>query len=243
MGQKTHPKGFRLGVIQEPDSVNFTEFRAGAFAKVLQEDATIRKYLKKKLKNAGLSKVLINRKPGQLQVSIVTARPGLVLGKAGEGLELLRKDVAGLIGRDDLNYQVNVFEVNKIDVDAQLIGESVAQQLERRIAFRRAMKQVIQRAMRAGAKGVKVIVSGRLGGTEIARSEKASEGSVPCHTLRADIDYGFAEAHTTYGVIGIKVWVFRGMLKPGEKSKPNIKAAAGADNAKAGAGQEQKAAA
>ena len=227
MGQKTRPRGFRLGVIDKSDSTCFADFNSGDFAKTLQEDTTIRKYLKKKLKNAGLSRIMIARKPGQIQVNIVTARPGLVLGKAGEGLELLRKEMDSLLQREDLQVQVNVFEVNKIDIDAQLIAESVAQQLERRIAFRRAMKQVIQRAMRAGAKGIKILSSGRLGGVEIARSEKAHEGSTPCHTLRADIDYGFAEAMTTYGIIGIKVWVFRGMLKPGEKVKPNIKAAAG----------------
>lgn len=227
MGQKTRPRGFRLGVIDKSDSTNFAELRSGEFAKTLQEDTTLRKYLKKKLKNAGLSRVMIARKPGQIQVNVVTARPGLVLGKAGEGIESLRKEMALLLQREDLAVQVNVFEVNKIDIDATLIAESVAQQLERRIAFRRAMKQVIQRAMRAGAKGIKIIVGGRLGGAEIARSEKAHEGSIPCHTLRADIDYGVAEALTTYGIIGIKVWIFRGMLKPGEKVRPNIKAAAG----------------
>lgn len=225
MGQKTHPKGFRLGITVDPDSTNYAPFNQ--MAEVLEEDTAIRTYLKKKLKNAGLSKVLISRKAQQIQINIVTARPGLVLGKAGEGLELLRKDISKILHRNDQNFQLNVFEVNKIDLDAQLIAESVAQQLERRIAFRRAMKQQIQRAMRAGAKGIKIITSGRLGGVEIARSEKASEGSVPCHTLRADLDYGFAEAMTVFGIIGVKVWVFKGMLKPGEKSKPNIKAAAG----------------
>ena len=227
MGQKTHPRGFRLGVIDESDSQNFSEFRSGAFANTLKEDTAIRQFLKKKLKNAGLSRTLIARKADKIQIGIVTARPGLVLGKAGEGLELLRKELNALLNRPDLNLQLNVYEVNKIDLDATLIAESVAQQLERRIAFRRAMKQAIQRAMKAGAKGIKIITGGRLGGTEIARSEKAHEGSVPCHTLRADIDYGTAEAFTTYGIIGIKVWVFKGMLKPGEKTKLNIKAAAG----------------
>ncbi len=227
MGQKTHPKGFRLGITEASDSTNFTEFRSGAFAKVLEEDSTIRRYLKKKLKNAGLSKVLIARKADKITVSVVTARPGLVLGKAGEGLEILRKEMNALLHRNELSLQVNVFEVNKIDLDATLIAESVAQQLERRIAFRRAMKQTIQRAMRAGAKGIKIICGGRLGGAEIARSEKAHEGSTPCHTLRADIDYGVARAETTYGAIGIKVWIYKGMLKPGEKVRPNVKAAAG----------------
>ena len=187
----------------------------------------IRKYVKKKLKNAGISKIIIQRKPGQVQVNLMTARPGLVFGKSNEGLDTLRAELTALINRPELTLQVNVFEVNKIDVDAQLIAESIAQQLERRIAFRRAMKQFIQRAMRAGATGIKIEVSGRLAGIEIARTERSQEGSVPCHTFRANIDYGFSEALTTYGNIGIKVWVNHGILKPGEKAKLNIKAAAG----------------
>ena len=192
-----------------------------------KEDTLLRKYIKKKLKNAGISKIVIQRKPGQVQVNLMTARPGLVFGKSNEGLDNLRAELTALINRPDLTLQVNVFEVNKIDVDAQLISESIAQQLERRIAFRRAMKQSIQRAMRAGATGIKIEVSGRLAGIEIARTERSQEGSVPCHTFRANIDYGFAEALTTYGNIGIKVWVNHGILKPGEKAKLNIKAAAG----------------
>jgi small subunit ribosomal protein S3 len=227
MGQKVPPRANRLGITEDSDSTTFAEFRSGEFASILQEDTMIRTYLKKKLKNAGLSKVLIQRKPGQLQVGIVTARPGLIFGKAGEGLDLLKKELAALIASPELNLVVNVFEVSKVDIDAQLIAESIAQQLERRIAFRRAMKQSIQRAMRAGARGIKILTSGRLSGIEIARSEKAQEGSVPCHTWRADIHYGFAEAETTYGIIGVKVWLNKGILQPGEKSKPNIKAAAG----------------
>ncbi len=227
MGQKVSPLANRLGITETSDSVTFAEFRSGEFAAVLQEDTAIRTYLIKKLKNAGLSKVLIQRKPGQIQVGIVTARPGLIFGKASEGLEQLKKELAALVNRPELNLVVNVFEVNKVDLDAQLIAESIAQQLERRIAFRRAMKQSIQRAMRAGAKGIKIMTSGRLGGIEIARSEKSQEGSVPCHTWRADIHYGFAQAYTTYGVIGVKVWLNKGLLQPNEKSRPNIKAAAG----------------
>ena len=227
MGQKVPPRANRLGITEDSDSTTFAEFRSGEFASILQEDTMIRTYLKKKLKNAGLSKVLIQRKPGQLQVGIVTARPGLIFGKAGEGLEMLKKELAALVASPELNLVVNVFEVSKVDIDAQLIAESIAQQLERRIAFRRAMKQSIQRAMRAGARGIKILTSGRLSGIEIARSEKAQEGSVPCHTWRADIHYGFAEAETTYGIIGVKVWLNKGILPPGEKSKPNIKAAAG----------------
>jgi small subunit ribosomal protein S3 len=227
MGQKVPPRANRLGITEDSDSTTFAEFRSGEFASILQEDTMIRTYLKKKLKNAGLSKVLIQRKPGQLQIGIVTARPGLIFGKAGEGLEMLKKELAALVASPELNLVVNVFEVSKVDIDAQLIAESIAQQLERRIAFRRAMKQSIQRAMRAGARGIKILTSGRLSGIEIARSEKAQEGSVPCHTWRADIHYGFAEAETTYGIIGVKVWLNKGILQPGEKSKPNIKAAAG----------------
>lgn len=227
MGQKVPPRANRLGITEDSDSTTYADFKGGEFAAILQEDTAIRTFLKKKLKNAGLSKILIQRKPGQIQVGIVTARPGLIFGKAGEGLELLKKELASLVSRPELNVIVNVFEVNKIDLDAQLIAESITQQLERRIAFRRAMKQSIQRAMRAGAKGIKIISSGRLSGIEIARSEKAHEGSVPCHTWRADIHYGFAEAMTTYGIIGVKVWLNKGLLQPGEKSRPNVKAAAG----------------
>ena len=227
MGQKVPPRANRLGIVESSDSITYVEFRAGQFAYVLQEDTLIRKYVKKKLKNAGISKIIILRKPGQVQVNLMTARPGLVFGKSNEGLDTLRAELTALINRPELTLQVNVFEVNKIDVDAQLIAESIAQQLERRIAFRRAMKQFIQRAMRAGATGIKIEVSGRLAGIEIARTERSQEGSVPCHTFRANIDYGFSEALTTYGNIGIKVWVNHGILKPGEKAKLNIKAAAG----------------
>ena len=227
MGQKIPPRANRLGVIDDSDSTTFANFRSGEFAGILQEDTTIRNYLKKKLKNASVSKILIQRKPGQVQVGVVTARPGLIFGKANEGLDLLKKEIKSMITANDLNLVVNVFEVNKVDIDAQLIAESIAQQLERRIAFRRAMTQSIQRAMRAGAKGIKIMCSGRLSGIEIARSEKAQEGSVPCHTWRADIHYGFSEAFTTYGNIGIKVWVNKGILEPGEKTRPNIKASAG----------------
>ena len=227
MGQKIPPRANRLGVIDDSDSTTFANFRSGEFAGILQEDTTIRNYLKKKLKIASVSKILIQRKPGQVQVGIVTARPGLIFGKANEGLDLLKKEIKSMINANDLILVVNVFEVNKVDIDAQLIAESIAQQLERRIAFRRAMKQSIQRAMRAGAKGIKIMCSGRLSGIEIARSEKAQEGSVPCHTWRADIHYGFSEAFTTYGNIGIKVWVNKGILEPGEKTRPNIKASAG----------------
>lgn len=227
MGQKIPPKANRLGITEVADSTTFAEFRSGEFATILQEDSAIRTYVKKKLKNAGVSKILIQRKPGQIQAGIVTARPGLVFGKAGEGLEIIKAELSALVNRPDLSLIVNVFEVNKVDLDAQLIAEGIAQQLERRIAFRRAMKQSIQRAMRAGAKGIKIMCSGRLSGIEIARSEKTQEGSVPCHTWRADIHYGFAEAQTTYGIIGIKVWLNKGILEPGEKSRPNIKAAAG----------------
>lgn len=233
MGQKTPPKANRLGITEEADSKLFANFKGGKFAQALQEDTTIREYLKKKLKNAGLSKVLVERKPGSVQVNIVTARPGLIFGKGNEGLDQIKSEITALINRPELQFNVNVFEVNKVDIDAQLVAQSVAQQLERRIAFRRAMKGTIQRTMRAGALGIKVEVSGRLGGAEIARSERSQEGSVPCHTWRADIDYAQAKAFTTYGIIGIKVWINKSVLRPGEKSKPNLKAAAGANEANA----------
>jgi small subunit ribosomal protein S3 len=223
MGQKVPPRANRLGVIDDPDSTTYASFRSGEFAAILQEDTLIRAYLNKKLKNAGVCKILIQRKIGQVQINAVVARPGLVFGKAGDTLDILKKDITAIINRADLTVNLQIFEVDKIDLDANLVAQFIAQQLERRVAFRRAVKQAMQRTMRAGAKGIKVLVSGRLGGIEIARSEKDQEGSVPCHTWRADIDYSVYEAKTTYGIIGVKVWINKGMLKPGEKSRKNIK--------------------
>ena len=221
MGQKTHPRGFRLGVIQSWDSQWFALPKD--YADLVIEDRLIRDFIKRKLYNAGISKIEIWRKAQLIQINIHTARPGIVVGKGGQSLEALKNQILELIHRKDVIIQLNVLEVTKVDLDAQLASEAVAQQLERRVAFRKAIKQAMQRAMRAGAKGVKVMVSGRLGGNEIARTEWLREGAVPLHTLRADIDYGFAIASTVFGVIGVKTWIYRGDVLPGEMSQRNIK--------------------
>lgn len=218
MGQKTHPTGFRIGVIQPWVSTWFAKVKDyGAF---VAEDAKIRKFIKKKLYTAGVAKILIARKATNVVVTVATAKPGVVVGRGGQGIDELRTSVSALIGKP---VTIDVVEVARIDADAQLAAENVALQLEKRIAFRRAMKQVMQRTMRAGVQGIKVMVSGRLGGAEIARSEWAKEGRIPLQTLRADVDYGFAEADTMMGKIGVKVWVFKGDLMPGEKADANIK--------------------
>ena len=221
MGQKTHPKGFRIGVIQSWDSQWFAEPKN--YADLVLEDRLVREFIKRKLYNAGISKIEIWRKAQLIQVNIHTVRPGIVVGKGGQGLETLRVEVTGLINRKDVVVQLNVIEVAKADLDAQLTAEAVAQQLERRVTFRKAMKQAMQRAMRAGAKGVKVMVSGRLGGNDIARTEWLREGAIPLHTLRADIDYAIAIAKTIFGIIGVKVWIYKGILAPGEMAQRNIK--------------------
>lgn len=205
MGQKVHPNGMRLGVIRDWNAKWFANNRD--YGKLLAEDLRIRAYLKKKLRNAAVSKVVIERPSSSLNVTIFTARPGIVIGKKGEDIEKLRRELGKLTNAP---VQVGVEEVRKPEIDATLIAENVAQQLEKRIMFRRAMRRAIQGAMRSGAQGVKIMISGRLNGAEIARTEWAREGRVPLHTLRADIDYGTAEAETTYGIIGIKVWVFTG---------------------------------
>ena len=218
MGQKTHPTGFRVGIIQPWASTWFAKVRD--YAVFVAEDAKIRKFVKKKLYAAGVSRILIDRKASSTTITVVTAKPGIVVGRGGQGIDELRQDVSKYIGRQVI---INVVEVARIDLDSQLVAESIAQQLEKRIAFRRAMKQAMQRTMRAGAQGIKVMVSGRLGGAEIARSEWAKEGRIPLQTLRADVQYGFAEADTIMGKIGVKVWVFKGDLMPGEKANQNIK--------------------
>ncbi|RTZ60054.1 MAG: 30S ribosomal protein S3 [Gammaproteobacteria bacterium] len=205
MGQKVHPNGMRLGVIRDWNAKWFANNQD--YGKLLAEDLRIRAYLKKKLKNAAVSKVVIERPSSSLNVTVFTARPGIVIGKKGEDIEKLRRELGKLT---TVPVQVGVEEVRKPEIDATLIAENVAQQLEKRIMFRRAMRRAIQGAMRSGALGVKIMISGRLNGAEIARTEWAREGRVPLHTLRADIDYGTAEAETTYGIIGIKVWVFKG---------------------------------
>jgi small subunit ribosomal protein S3 len=192
-------------------------------APLVQEDQQIRRFLKKELHNAGVSHIDISRKADQIQIEIYTARPGVVVGKGGQGIETLHQKVKELVRRPGIDIKINILEINRVDLESQLVAESIAQQLEKRVAFRRAMKQAMQRCMRAGAVGVKIMVAGRLGGAEIARTEWAKEGRIPLQTLRADIDFGFAEAHTMMGLIGIKVWIFRGELERGQWSPPNIK--------------------
>ena len=208
MGQKTHPTGFRLGVIRSWDS---RWFREKGYADWLFEDIKIRDFIVDKLKSAGISRVDIERAANKCKVNVHTARPGIVIGKKGASLEQLKKDLQKLTASEVF---LNIHEVRKAETDAQLVAESVAQQLERRVAFRRAMKKSLQTAMKFGAKGVRIQVSGRLGGAEMSRREWYREGRVPLHTLRADIEYGFAQAYTTYGVIGCKCWIFKGEVLP-----------------------------
>ena len=224
MGQKTHPNGFRVGIIKTWASSWYANFKT--YREFVKEDAAIRKFVKKKLYAAGVSKILIARKAQNTTITVVTAKPGIVVGRGGQGIDDLRQDVTKFIGKPVV---INVVEVARIDADAQLVAENIAQQLEKRIAFRRAMKQAMQRSMRSGIQGIKVMVSGRLGGAEIARSEWAKEGRIPLQTLRADVDYGFTEADTIMGKIGVKVWIFKGNLMPGEKADQNIKAKSGKD--------------
>ena len=206
MGQKVSPHGLRVGVIKDWDSKWYADKKN--FADYLIEDNKVREYVKKKLYVAGVSKVLIERAAeNKLRVIVLTAKPGMVIGRAGDGIEVLKADLKKLTGKE---VEISIEEVRRSEMDAQLTAESVAQALERRVSFRRAMKQAIGRTMKANAKGIKIVCSGRLGGAEIARSEKYSEGNVPLHTIRADIDYGFAEADTTYGKIGVKVWINHG---------------------------------
>ncbi len=205
MGQKVNPVGLRLGVNRTWDSRWFA--RKGEYAKLLHEDMRMRKVLKQRLNQAGVSRIIIERPHKQCRVTIYAARPGVIIGKKGADIDKLRKDISAMTEGD---VALNIVEVRKPETDAQLVAENIAQQLERRVAFRRAMKRAQQSAMRLGAKGFRVSVSGRLGGAEIARMEQYKEGRVPLHTLRADMDYGFAEALTTYGIIGVKVWIFKG---------------------------------
>ncbi len=215
MGQKVSPHGLRVGIIKDWDSKWYADKEN--FADYLVEDNTVREFVKKKLYVAGVSKVLLERQAdNKLKVIVLTAKPGMVIGRSGNGIDELKGDLEKLTKK---NITIEIKEVRRSELDAQLTAESIAQALERRISFRRAMKQAIGRTMKAGAKGIKVLVSGRLGGAEIARSEKYSEGNVPLHTLRADIDYGFAEADTTYGKLGVKVWINHGeILDKGLKS-------------------------
>ncbi len=206
MGQKVHPRGFRLGVIESSDSKWFAR---RDYDDLLHEDLKLRKFLKQKLYHAGISKVEIERAANKAKINIYTARPGIVIGKKGAEIEKLKSELASMTARETF---INIHEVRRPDLDGQLVSENIALQLERRVAFRRAMKEAVSRGMRMGAQGIKVRCAGRLGGAEIARSEWYREGRVPLHTLRADISYGTAEARTTYGVIGVKVWIFRGEI-------------------------------
>ena len=210
MGQKINPNGIRLGITKPYISTWYASSKV--FPANVKSDNEVRKFLTGELKNASVSKIVIDRPAKSIRVTICTARPGIVIGKKGEDVEKLRQKISAIAG---VPAQVNISEIRKPDLDAKLVADSIASQLERRVMFRRAMKKAIQNAMRAGAKGIKVEVSGRLGGAEIARSEWLREGRVPLHTLRADIDYALSEAVTTYGVIGVKVWIFKGEVLGG----------------------------
>ena len=213
MGQKVNPHGLRVGVIQDWDAKWIADKKN--FAKFIKEDDTIRTFLKKKYYQAGISKIVVERAEGKVTVDIHTGRPGVLIGKAGAGAEEIKAEVQKIA--KDVAVTINIIEVKRPDMDAQLVAEGIAAQLEKRVSFRRAMRQCMGRAIRSGAKGIKTMVSGRLDGAEIARCEQYHEGSIPLHTLRADIDYGFAEALTTFGIIGVKVWVYRGEVLPKKK--------------------------
>lgn len=208
MGQKTHPVGFRLGIIKSWNSKWYEEKN---YAKWLHEDVKLKRFIKEKLAHAGVAAVEVERAANKAKINIYTARPGIVIGKRGAGVETLKKEVQALTENEVF---LNIQEIRKAETNAQLVAENIATQLERRVAFRRAMKKAVQTAMKFGAKGIRVSCSGRLGGAEMARYEWYREGRVPLHTLRADIDYGFAEARTTYGAIGVKCWIFKGEVLP-----------------------------
>jgi small subunit ribosomal protein S3 len=218
VGQKVHPKGFRIGIIRDWDSNWYAD---RDYTDLLHEDYKLRKFIKEQFYTAGISKVEIQRTGNRVRVTIHTAKPGIVIGRGGLEVEKLKADLTRITGK---NVNINIQEIKKPELDAQIVAENIAQQLEKRISFRRAMKQTVGRTMRAGGVGIKVMISGRLGGAEIARTEWYSEGKVPLHTLRADVDYGFAEANTTYGKIGIKVWINRGEVMPAAKQRPKQKA-------------------
>ena len=212
MGQKVSPHGLRVGIIKDWSSKWYANKQN--FADYLVEDNKIRKYLKSTLKSAGISSINIERKGTDVKVNVATAKPGMIIGKGGSAIEELKKKLEKMTGK---TVSLNIEEVKNIDMDAVLVAESIASALERRISFRKAMKQAMAKTMKAGAKGIKTQVSGRLGGVEIARAEHYSEGTIPLQTLRADIDYGFAEALTTYGIIGVKVWIYKGDILPAKK--------------------------
>jgi len=209
MGQKVHPVGMRIGIIRDWESKWYASKKD--YKGLLNEDLRVRAFVLKRLKDAAVSRVVIERAANRVNVSVYTAKPGMVIGKGGTEVDTLRNQLTALTEK---RVHININEIKVADLDAKLVADNIAQQLERRVAFRRAMRQVIQRTLRAGAKGIKVQVSGRLGGADIARTEGYSEGTVPLHTLRADIDYALTEAHTTYGRIGVKVWIYRGEILP-----------------------------
>lgn len=216
MGQKINPIGFRVGVIRDWDAKWYADNKD--FANYLHEDLKIRKYIEEKLADASVSRIEIERAAKRINVSIHTAKPGMVIGKGGAEVDNLRKQLNNLTGK---NVHINIVEIKKPDLDAKLVGESIARQLEARVAFRRAQRQAVQRARRAGAKGIKTQISGRLNGADIARREWHTEGTVPLHTLRADIDYAWVEAATTYGNLGVKTWIYRGEVLPAKAERTN----------------------
>jgi small subunit ribosomal protein S3 len=214
MGQKINPHGFRIGIIKDWDTKWYANKKT--FSTYLVEDVMIRKFIKKKLYISGISRIEIDRAANKVKINVNTAKPGLVIGKGGQGIEELRKEVEKMTGKSVL---INITEIKVPDMDATLVAENIASQLEKRISFRRAMKQCMSRTMKTGAKGIKTACAGRLGGAEIARTEHYHEGTIPLQTLRADIDYGFAEANTTYGKIGVKVWIYKGEVLPAVKKE------------------------
>jgi len=226
MGQKVHPIGIRLGIVKDWTSTWYAG--SGKYADFLNQDLEVRSFIKKKLKHASVSRIQIQRPANNAAITIYTARPGIVIGKKGEDIERLRAEVTRRMG---IPVHINIEEIRKPEIEAQLVAESVAQQLERRIMFRRAMKRAVGNAMRLGAQGIKIMVAGRLNGAEIARTEWYREGRVPLHTLREDIDYGTTEANTTYGVIGVKVWVFKGEIM--DRDEQNVEPEAGKKKAAA----------
>jgi small subunit ribosomal protein S3 len=217
MGQKIHPVGFRLGITKDHLSCWYADQKL--YPERLQEDHKIRQYIDKNLNNAGISAIRIERKADQIDLEIHTARPGVVVGRGGKGIEELRLNLQSALG-NNRQIRINVIEVQKVDADAVLIAEYIAQQLEKRVSFRRVVRQAIQRAQRAEVKGIKVQISGRLNGAEIARTEWTREGRVPLHTLRADIDYAYRTAKTIYGILGVKIWIFKGEIIPGQEELP-----------------------
>ena len=235
MGQKVHPVGIRLGISTDWNAKWYASTKD--FPNLLNADIKVREYLRNKLANANVSRIQIERPTGSANVTIHTARPGVVIGKKGADIEMLRKEVAKIIGLHVNAVKVNIEEIRKPELDAKLVAESIAQQLERRVMFRRAMKRAIQNTMRMGAQGIKIKIGGRLNGAEIARSEMYHEGRVPLHTLRADIDYGTHEALTTYGILGIKVWIYKGEVFDLYKELETKDAGQKATGAAAGAGK------